>query len=166
MSDKKKKDWKRYCAPGCETGSVITDEKLTLHKFPKDEETRILWTSKVPRLNWTVMNNLRICEKHFNKESFKVSREDKKNARRARRKGSDLVRKVLKQNAVPTIWPNCPVHLSKYAPTPHTSKNSSDLRTAEVIDEMHGDKNINTESNVCLHLMIWIIRSILKTSPS
>ena len=37
------------------------------------------------------------------------------NDRRKQRKG-ELQRKELKDDAAPTIWPNCPNHLSKTAP--------------------------------------------------
>ena len=42
----------------------------------------------------------------------------------------ELQRKELKDDAVPTIWPNCPNHLSKTAPLPRCTKlTSSSLRS-------------------------------------
>ena len=40
-----------------------------------------------------------------------------------------MQRKELKDDAVPTIWPNCPNHLSKTAPLPRTKLTSSSLRS-------------------------------------
>ena len=41
-----------------------------------------------------------------------------------------MQRKELKDDAVPTIWPNCPNHLSKTAPLPRCTKlTSSSLRS-------------------------------------
>ena len=82
----------------------------------------------MPRLNWTPSNNSVLCEKHFEESCFKTERNDIKNDRRKQRKG-ELQRKELKDDAVPTIWPNCPNHLSKTAPLPRTKLTSSSLRS-------------------------------------
>ena len=81
-------------------------------RFPADESRREIWTSRVPQLNWTPSNNSVLCEKHFEESCFKTERNDIRNDRRKQRKG-ELQRKELKDDAVPTIWPNCPNHCRK-----------------------------------------------------
>ena len=66
-------------------------------------------------------------KQHFEESCFKTERNDIKNYRRKQRKG-ELQRKELKDDAVPTIWPNCPNHLSITAPR-CTKLTSSSLRS-------------------------------------
>ena len=117
-------------APGCKAGYDSSDNKtvISTFRFPADESRRKIWTSRVPQLNWTPSNNSVLCEKHFEESCFKTERNDIKNDRRKQRKG-ELQRKELKDDAVPTIWPNCPNHLSKTAPLPRTKLTSSSLRS-------------------------------------
>ena len=97
----------------------------------------------MPRLNWTPSNNSVLCEKHFEESCFKTERNDLKNDRRKQRKG-ELQRKELKDDAVPTIWPNCPNHLSKTAPSPRTKLTSSFCRDFFEETSIRG-KYINTK---------------------
>ena len=79
----------------------------------------------MPRLNWTPSNNSVLCEKHFKGSCLKTERNDIKNDRHKQRKG-ELQRK---DDAVPTIWHNCPNHLLKTARLPRTKLTSSSLRS-------------------------------------
>ena len=142
---KKRRSGNRCCAPGCESGSFVYQEKVSLHRFPKDRTRKKLWESKVPRINWTSSSNSRLCEKHFTADSYKQRREDKKNRWRLEKKGDDLFRKELREDAVPSLWPNCPEHLSKYSPMPRTSQNSSGLQTSVVDDEKPDEGSSSTE---------------------
>ena len=132
-------------APGCKGGYDSSDNKtvISTFRFPADESRRKIWTSRVPRLNWTPSNNSVLCEKHFEESCFKTERNDLKNDRRKQRKG-ELQRKELKDDAVPTIWPNCPNHLSKTAPSPRTKLTSSFCRDFFAETSIRG-KYINTK---------------------
>ena len=81
-------------APGCEAGYDSSDKKtvISTFRFPADGSRRKIWTSRVPRLNWTPSNNSVLCEKHFEESCFKTERNDIKNDRRKQRKG-ELQRK-------------------------------------------------------------------------
>ena len=66
----------------------------------------------VPPTNWFPTENYVLCENHFLAEDFKEERSDKNNSRRTG-KGTNLQRKELKPNDVPSLWPDCPKLLSK-----------------------------------------------------
>ena len=85
-------------APGCKAGYDSSDNKtvISTFRFPADESRRKIWTSRVPRLNWTPSNNSVLCEKHFEESCYKTERNDIKNDRRKQRK-CELQRKELKE---------------------------------------------------------------------
>ena len=106
------------CAPGCDTGNRSEvkarnpDEKISLFKFPQEENRRKLWIARVPRKNWDVskISYLFLCEKHFHKDDFETGYRD---AKRQYKTGKVRQRKALKPHALPSLWPNLPQHLSK-----------------------------------------------------
>ena len=121
-------------APGCEEGykkikekrgsnteelgvnDGTVKEKVNLFKFP-DEPMKAKWAARVPRLKWTPSINACLCEKHFLPSDFKEERDDKTRGR-AQKRGA-LIRKRLKPDAIPSIWPNLPSYLSQETPPPH-----------------------------------------------
>ena len=125
---KKTKNGKTCCAPNCKSGTSECTEKVAFHRFP--EHMRDTWLAKIPRKNWKIPKEPRLCEKHFSAECFKVEKADTKNPWRVLKKGSELKKKCLKPDAIPTIWPDCPDHLTKSNPTPRRSKNSTGARTS------------------------------------
>ena len=118
----------RCCAPGCKSGRAVSSEIVAFHRFPTNPIRQKEWTSKVPWENWVPVKGARLCEKHFTRDMYRTDRVDKKNPWRAEKK-SVLSKKLLKSDAVPSIWPNCPDHLTKHPSNPRCSKNSSGVRT-------------------------------------
>ena len=112
-------------APGCQTGYkkvktskrerasgihdvsddiiINTQTLYSLYKFPIDETLKNKWIGAIPRLNWIPTDNARLCEKHFLSSDFKDERDDKNRGRNKKR--GAFVRKILKQDAVPSVWP-------------------------------------------------------------
>ena len=130
----KKRKKKSCCAPGCTSGTVVCADDVTFHSFPKDESRRRLWAQRVPLVNWTPPKDARLCSKHFAEASYRVQRNDGTKSR-VEKIGRDLIRsKLLRDDAVPSLWPNCPIYLSKIPPTPRTSVNSSGNRSLVVVD--------------------------------
>ena len=127
------------CAPGCNSGKAKCQEKVTFHRL-KD-----IWVSKVPLENWTPPSDARICSKHFTPSSYKTERVDSKNQWRLKKTGTDLLKTSLKPDAVPSIWPNCPEHLTKLPPNPRNSKNSTGLRTTLVENEVLPEERVPEE---------------------
>ncbi|CAH1399170.1 unnamed protein product [Nezara viridula] len=71
-----------------------TEKGFSMKRFPRDPERRKVWAANVKRDNWTPTNDSRICEAHFTPDMFEQNRADG--------------RRLLKQNAVPTIFSHIP----------------------------------------------------------
>ena len=72
------------------------------------------WKRKIHRDgDKKITDNIGLCSKHFVAEDF-VTESSSSNARGNRkRKGQKLDKPYLKADAIPTIFPNCPEHLTK-----------------------------------------------------
>ena len=123
---------------GCRSGydHTKTDnnekEKVQMHKFPTDESRRSVWINRIPRKLNKKEKNSRICEKHFLLSDYVTERNDKQN-RRINRKGKILKKRKLKEDAVPSVWPGLPAHLTRTPTVPRkTARTSSEARTAAV----------------------------------
>ncbi|XP_031348155.1 uncharacterized protein LOC116174381 [Photinus pyralis] len=96
---------RRYCfAPGCHSGYSGSSEKVSLFKVPKNKLEE--WSQRIPRADKKLTINDALCEKHFFKDDVirEVVTETYSYALKIPR---------LRENAVPSIWPNCPTYLSK-----------------------------------------------------
>ena len=78
-----------------------------------------VWENKVPRKNWTSSANSAICERHFLPSDYVTKRDDKQ-SRRVKKKGTDLIYRKLKPDAVPSVWPGLPP-LTKPPPIPRST---------------------------------------------
>ena len=100
----------RTCAaPNCNSGYKNVDMTgISMHAFQKE------WKGKIHRDGeWKITDNIGLCSKHFVAEDF-VTESSSSNARGNRkRKGQKLDKRYLKPDAIPTIFPNCPEHLTK-----------------------------------------------------
>lgn len=96
---------------GCRTGyKPKKDEKIPLFQFPTDKVMREKWIRAVPRKNFKITCNSKVCALHFDTSDFVTISTDKRNSRR----DSDaLIRTRLKPTAIPHIFPNLPQYLSK-----------------------------------------------------
>jgi len=102
------------CVPGCNSGykSNKAEAKPSLFRFPTDLSLRNKWVAAIPRKNWNVTENHRVCMKHFHADDFQIESSDNKMRRRNKRETSQLRRKRLKSTAVPKIFPGLPEYLS------------------------------------------------------
>ena len=118
-------------APGCRSGYEGSDNTgIHFFAFPDGEkypDARVRWISKVPRLNWNPgkKTNIKICHKHFRPEDITYESNDKRRTRAV-----PLQQPRLKDDAVPSIWPNLPEHLttSLVSPPRPTEFASADAR--------------------------------------
>ena len=57
------------CVPECKSGykSVKKSDTVSLFRFPKNEIIRQKWIKAIPRKNWSVTQNHRVCAHHFDK---------------------------------------------------------------------------------------------------
>src|SRR5277367_6809138 len=117
MSDKQQGRWRQtHCfVPGCRTGykpkknENITD-KITLFRIPKNAEQKARWELAIPRQDAKLSENSAVCELHFDPQY--VIRHwthiiDGKEITVER------VIPILKENAIPTIFPNLPKYFTK-----------------------------------------------------
>jgi hypothetical protein len=75
-----------------------------------------------------VTNNTYLCSHHFTSSAYISTKNDQRESR-----GSELKRSLLRTDAVPSIWPNCPAYLSKLEVVPrNTSLATSDAREEAV----------------------------------
>ncbi|XP_077521077.1 uncharacterized protein LOC144132496 [Amblyomma americanum] len=88
------------CVPLCSNHSR---NGWRMFSFPRDPKRRLLWTVKIKRDKWQPANSSRICNAHFEDNCYENHRADG--------------RKLLKSNAVPTIFSFRPmVHHQRKAP--------------------------------------------------
>ena len=112
----------KCAAPGCDTGykrakknedpGPSEEEHVSCFHFPSNEERMKIWESKVPREGFKATKYSVLCEKHFTPNDFQIESIEISNKWRAQKKGERLQRKFLTEDAVPSLWPNCPQHLS------------------------------------------------------
>lgn len=119
------------CVPGCRGNYRATKnhpfEKVSVFKFPSNEDMRAKWVRMIPREGLTVNAKTVVCEKHF-ADQF-IIRFDSA----VRPDGSVLtVRRgtpKLTADAYPSIFPNVPSYLSEEPPT---KRKAPDDRRAEM----------------------------------
>jgi len=109
---------------GCKSGyksaandSQCKDVKITFHTYPiNNKELCDKWNRANPRQDFLPSKHSKLCSLHFKPTDFIEERKDS-NAARARRKshgvlGDKLKQRYLKDDAVPSLFPNAPSYLS------------------------------------------------------
>ena len=76
--------------------------------------------------------NTYICSKHFAEGDFVTNTQDKKKNRAMKRKCS-LLRRYLRKDAFPSVFPDCPRYLSTSKRVPRTATATSSERQAVVL---------------------------------
>lgn len=96
----------------------------------KDDTLKKKWLNSIPRGNFVPNKHSKVCELHFSEDNviWKISEQDLQTGRKIE---VNLQRPRLKENAVPTIFPNCPKYLSKNAPT----RKSKDQKLKELDEQ-------------------------------
>ena len=100
----------RTCVlPECKSGYKNVDMNgITMHSFREE------WKGKTPRAGkWKITDNVGICSKHFVKEDIVTEFTPSNDRGKRKKKGERLAKPYLKDDAVPTIFPDCPKHLTK-----------------------------------------------------
>ena len=115
---------KSCCVPRCHSGYKGVDMTgITMHTF------RPSWKEKIPRGgNWNLSKNHGICSKHFVESDFVTTTVDSN----SRRKRQNLRKHYITDDAVPTLFPNCPKYLSKKKKVKRASMGSSEKRKTAV----------------------------------
>ena len=101
---------RKCCVPNCKSAykSQPKEDCVTYHKF------RVEWKDKIHRGgDWNITNHSFICSKHFQDSDLVYDTLDSNNRRKRKLQKGDLKYRYVKENAFPTIFPNCPKYLSK-----------------------------------------------------
>lgn len=95
------------CVPKCR-GNYVGEPRVSVFAFPKDVAVTAKWLTNIPRKNFVPNMYHKVCERHFPKGSIirKISQQGPKTGKLLE---VNLQRPHLKENAVPTIFPNCPI---------------------------------------------------------
>ena len=102
--------------PKCRTGlsDSVSPVGITRHKFPTDETMHVKWMRAILREDWTHSKNTVICSLH-SQSSDLVSRRTDNNISRGLQRW-DLVKKILKADAVPIVFSLLPSYFTKKKP--------------------------------------------------
>ena len=113
----------RCAAPGC---SNLQRPGLSLYSFPKDKELNKKWRVNMGRVRsaadprlWESNKHSRLCEEHFTKDSFKISRTLSSEI------GFVPGKFLLKEDAIPTIF--------KHKPTVTTPRGAYEKRQKQEV---------------------------------
>uniref|UniRef100_A0A0K2V098 Putative LOC100212901 [Hydra vulgaris] n=1 Tax=Lepeophtheirus salmonis TaxID=72036 RepID=A0A0K2V098_LEPSM len=142
---------KACVVPGCRSGykplksenntNVIAfNKKIGYHMFPKDEALRKKWIQAIPRKNWEPTKYSAICALHFDSSDLRTEPQD---SNKFRRNKPNLIRKVLKKDAIPTKFPSVPFHNPRRRTVVRSENDLSPCRLS--IDH---EKSINTLDTV------------------
>ena len=105
-----------------DVGEKGGDEKVTFHSFPlQNKELCDRWLRANPRKDFVPTKHSRLCSLHFTPNDFVEVHTDS-NKRRDKSRGDEkLVKRYLKDDAVPSIFPSAPQYLSTAAQPPRTT---------------------------------------------
>jgi hypothetical protein len=118
----------KCCIPKCRTGlrGNVSPEGISRHQFPTDEAMLGRWLRAIPRKDWTPSKNTVICSLHFRDSDFASRRADSNTSRGLQRQ--DLARKIIKADAVPTVFSLLPTYLTKEKPPERSQMTGSSAR--------------------------------------
>ncbi|GBN94534.1 hypothetical protein AVEN_186229-1, partial [Araneus ventricosus] len=79
--------------------------------FPNDERLREKWLHAIPRKDFNITKNSKVCEKHF-KDGEVLRNSTFYNEKTGETTSAPMKRPKLKENVVPSIFPGCPSYMS------------------------------------------------------
>jgi hypothetical protein len=102
------------CKSGYKTNKLIDlQNEVTFHVFPlSDKKMCDKWIKANPRQDFVPNKNSRLCSFHFLPSDFVEERRDTNVTRRKSIGSAPRLRRQLKDDAVPSIFPNAPSYLS------------------------------------------------------
>lgn len=141
----------KCAAVGCKTKynsqeGTPSNSVCTLHRFPlKNPNLLRLWLRRLSRENYAPTNNSRLCSRHFQPSDFDTEISDKNKSRR-RQFGDRTfkLRKILKPNAVPSVFPELPSYFTSSSSERPTERATTSARRDflnESFEKMEVDLN-------------------------
>ena len=145
----------KCCVTGCRgnyrASKEHPEEKVSVFRFPADEEMRAKWIRQIPRQNLIVGPKTVVCEKHFVPEF--IIRVD--NVTRADGSVLSMPRTIpkLTTDAYPSIFPNTPTYLSsepaKKRKTPEERSSALTSRDEEIFSSWIQEDQISSFTDLC-----------------
>jgi len=121
-------------AVGCRSGyesCVDLDKRITFHSFPQDTQLREKWIKANPRKDFVPSKNSRMCLLLFRNDDFVEQHCETNSTRRNQASSTELKKRYLKPDTVPSIFANAPAYLSSPATTPRSSASVDSRRPAD-----------------------------------
>jgi len=123
-------------AYGCRSGYRPTktnvdvkgdSEKITFHSFPlRNMELCDRWLRAIARRHFVPTKNTKLCSLHFAPSDFvEVHTDSNKRREKSRGDKKELTKRYLKDDAVPSVFPSAPQHLSTAVQPPRTTSKAT-----------------------------------------
>ena len=157
------------CVPECKSGyrSNKTAKPVALFKFPKDDVIRQKWIKAIPRKNWSITSNHRVCALHFSEVDFIFNSTDHRSGRKQARNSAKLKRLRIKSTAIPHIFPSLPHYLSSNVSTSRpTSSSTSEARLMKQNIEISNQVNQQLERERVENFSEFKVKIKRETLPS
>ena len=88
-------------------------DDISHHKFPTNKVVRKIWISRLPLKNWKLTTSSLLCSRHFLPSDFKENSTDSNKRGTRHSSGDQIKRRLLKRDAIPSIWPGLKNHVAK-----------------------------------------------------
>ncbi|KAK4009296.1 hypothetical protein OUZ56_018412 [Daphnia magna] len=134
----------KCCVPMCTSGYVFKNkisEKIPMFTT-KDKKLQLQWSKAIPRKNYKVNDKSYVCAHHLTENDIKNGI--------YLQVGDETVFKEqrwsLKPNSIPTIFPNCPAHLSKGNKKAKLDCNDGSVSKKVKLDQQFATERSTTET--------------------
>ena len=130
--------WKCY-VPNCHLVYFEEDNtSISFHAFPlKDYERTKKWVRAIHRNDYFPTINSWVYSKHFSESDFKHTNCDVNMSRVKRRTEVTLKLRLLKDNAVPSIFPGQPAYMSKNQEVKRSASTTAEAQLKTQMDKLN-----------------------------
>ena len=125
------------CAPQCQSGRVGCSDIVNWHGMKEH------WVPYFPDVPWKYSAWSKLCSKHFQEYDHKSVSSDK-NAARLKKNGDGLLRRTLKPEAIPSLWPNIDQEKLKPVASPRPTEMSSAEARKISVERLETEKDTIT----------------------
>ena len=98
--------------PCCRSGyDAASSTTISLHRFPSNPVKASAWLRAIHRDDFVITKHSRVCSRHFLPDDFTTVSSDSNQTRKKRRL-AETTKKILKNTAIPSIFPGQPKYFS------------------------------------------------------
>lgn len=118
--------------PCCKSGYNDNDNSsISLHRFPQDSDRARLWLRAINRQDFIITQNSRVCSVHFLASDYQETSTDSNPTRKRRKTNEVPSKKILKDTAIPSVFPGQPPYLTVSKPPERPNAPTSSARRAK-----------------------------------